>query len=266
MSKRPVFSLEGRVALVTGGSGKLGIEHARALKGAGARVWSIDTVSPRDGIYDGLTLADITVRGDVARAITSVAEKEGRIDILVNNAAYTPPKSAWKFFTEYSIHEWNNDLAVQLTGSFNATCEAYRHMEKAGYGRIIFISSTSGVTATNNAKYPEGMYKYISYFPGKHGVIGLARAIASQIAKRQHEVGRTLDITANVLAPGAVDFNAFAETNLGSSFAEKLAERNMLGRPARPDEYAGGLVFLAGEESAFMTGHTFVMDGGQTVW
>ena len=130
------------------------------------------------------------------------------------------------------------------------------HMIKQKKGSVIQISSTSGITAPNHSKYPPGRFKSAAYPTVKTGLLGLTRAWASYFSS----VG-TPDVRVNAICLGAVNFKEITPKLL-----EKLKGRNMLGRPARPEEYNGAIVFLASDASAFMTAQTLIIDGGQTAW
>lgn len=257
-----LFSLEGRVAVITGGDGRLGIEHAKALSAAGATVYSFDTVRS-DALVKVATHidVDITKPEQIARAVSQVIKESGRIDILVNNAVIDPPlpkegKAGWEAYPEFPQAQWEKEIAVGLSGAQYLLQAVAPHMIKQKKGSVIQISSTSGITAPNHAKYPAGRFKSAAYPTVKTGLLGLTRAWASYFSA----VG-VPDVRVNALCLGAVNFKEITPELL-----EKLKRRNMLGRPAQPNEYHGALVFLASDASAFMTAQTLIIDGGQTAW
>ena len=259
---KDLFSLEGRVAVITGGDGRLGIEHAKALSAAGARVYSFDTVR-RDVLAEFATHmdVDITEPEKIADAVAKVVKETGRIDILVNNAVIDPPlpkegERGWEAYPEFSKGQWEKEIAVGLSGAQYSLQAVAPVMIKQKKGSVIQISSTSGITAPNHSKYPPGRFKSAAYPTVKTGLLGLTRAWASYFAA----VGAP-DVRVNALCLGAVNFKEITPELL-----EKLKGRNMFGRPARPSEYHGALVFLASDASAFMTAQTLIMDGGQTAW
>ncbi|MDO8553015.1 MAG: SDR family oxidoreductase [bacterium] len=257
-----LFSLEGRVAIVTGGDGRLGIEHAKALSVAGATVYSFDTVRS-DALAKVATHidVDITEPEQIARAVSQVIKDSGRIDILVNNAVIDPPlpkegEAGWEAYPEFPQAQWEKEISVGLSGAQYSLQAVAPIMIKQKKGSVIQISSTSGITAPNHSKYPAGRFKSAAYPTVKTGLLGLTRAWASYFSA----VGAP-DVRVNALCLGAVNFKEITPELL-----EKLKGRNMLGRPASPDEYHGALVFLASDASAFMTAQTLIMDGGQTTW
>ena len=256
-----LFSLEGRVAIITGGAGRLGREHALALQGAGALVHSFDT-APLE-TFHGIGMphrTDITDEESVRSAVAKVVDAHGRIDILINNAVIDPPLPAdgepgWEPYPEFPLAKWRKEVEVGLVGAHIVTKAIARQLERQGVGSIINVSSTSGITAPDHRKYPEGRFKSSAYPVVKTALLGLTRAWASYFAQMAPAV------RVNAVCFGAVNFKEITPELL-----EKLKGRNMLGRPARPDEYRGGIIFLASDASAFMTAQTLIMDGGQTAW
>ena len=257
-----LFSLEGRVAVITGGDGRLGIEHAKALCAAGAKVYSFDTARSDELAKIGTHIdVDITSPEQIASAVAQVVEKEGRIDILINNAVVDPPipkegEGGWVDYTEFPQAQWEKEIAVGLSGAQYAIQAVAPVMKKQKKGSVINISSTSGITAPNHSKYPAGRFKSAAYPTVKTALLGLTRAWASYFS-----AAGAPGVRVNAVAFGAVNFKEITPELL-----EKLKGRNMLGRPARPDEYHGAIIFLASDASAFMTAQTLVMDAGQTAW
>jgi len=257
-----LFSLDGRVAIVTGGDGRLGLEHAKALTGAGAHVYSFDvvrseTLEPFATHID----VDITRPAEVTSAVATVVAEAGRIDILINNAVIDPPmpkegEKGWEDYVEFPYVQWEKEISVGLSGAHYVTQAVAPIMMQQGKGSIVNVSSTTGITASNHAKYPPGRFKSPAYGTVKTALIGLTRAWASYFSAKE-----TPGIRVNAVCFGAVHFK---ETT--PELLEKLKGRNMLGRPAHPNEYHGAIIFLAGDASAFMTAQTLIIDGGQTAW
>jgi NAD(P)-dependent dehydrogenase (short-subunit alcohol dehydrogenase family) len=267
-----LFSLTGRVALVTGGAGLLGGEFCRTLAGAGAAV----VVADLDGIAAEEVAAAIEREGEKARAIAldvtqpesarrAVAEGVGafgRLDILVNCAALDPKFDAshagqhTNAFEDYPLEMWNQALAVNLTGMFLCSQAAARPMLEQGSGVIINLCSTYGLVGPDQRIYERpgqpAQFKPVHYSVTKAGVLGLTRYMATYYA------GRNLRV--NALTPGGV-FNQHDET-----FVRSYSARTVLGRMARKDEMNGALLFLASEASSYMTGANLVVDGGWTAW
>ncbi len=260
-----LFSLEGKTAIITGGAGRLGIEHAIILKSAGATVVSFDVTKSTalEGIAEQY-IVDITKPLDIKTAVDTIAKKHGGINILINNAAINPKvgKDATAadeaMFSPYELYpqlQWDKELAVGLSGSQFCIQAVAPYMMKQREGSIINISSTSSITAPQHGKYEKGKFKSVAYPTIKTALLGLTRAWASYFA---------------AVAPGVrVNSVSFGAVNFGSmepEFIAKLGARNMLGRPAQPDEYQGVILFLASKASEFITASNMVVDGGQTAW
>ncbi len=259
-----LFSLSGKVAIVTGGAGRLGFQHIDALHKAGATVVSFD-VTKNDAL-DGIAeqhVVDITNPAEVKRIVDEVAKKNGGIDILINNAALNPKASSTdpeqlKFFAPYESYPaelWKREIDVGLSGAQFCIQAVAPYMMKKKEGSIINIASTSSITAPQHAKYEEGKYKSAAYPTVKTALLGLTRAWASYFA---------------ATAPGIrVNSVSFGGVNFGSNDPERIAKlghRNMFGRPAVPSEYQGVVIFLASNASSFVNASNLVADAGQTSW
>ena len=260
-----LFGLEGKVAIVTGGAGRLGFQHIDILRKAGATVHSLD-INKNDKIIAAMAtqhIIDITNPVAVKKIVDAIAGQEGRIDILINNAALNPKASSIaendaKMFVpyeNYSAELWNKEIAVGLSGA-QFCCQAVApHMMKRKIGSIINIASTSAITAPSHGKYEKGKFKSAGYPTVKTALLGLTRAWASYFA---------------ATAPGIrVNSVSFGSVNFGNKSPEalaKLSARNMLGRPAAPNEYQGVILFLASNASNFINASNLVADGGQTAW
>ncbi|MGF7212668.1 gluconate 5-dehydrogenase [Skermanella aerolata] len=249
------FSLEGRIAFVTGASRGLGRALALALAEAGATV----AVAGRDEDALGVTATCIRERGrnasvhafDVrdtratADAVTSVADRWGRLDILVANAGI----SIRRPLEEHTIEAWREVIDVDLTACFVLGREAGLIMKEAGYGRLVFIASIMG-TRLSRPTIP-------GYSAAKAGIEGLTRSFAVELGP--------FGVTSNAIAPG------FFKTEMNRPLLEdpevdsKVRSRVALRRWAEPDELAGAAVFLASHASSYVTGQTLLVDGGVTV-
>ena len=197
------------------------------------------------------------------KAVGAVGKKEGHIDILINNAALNPKASsntpeALKMFAPYENYPeelWNQEIAVGLNGS-QFMCQAVApYMMKQKTGSIINIASTSAITAPSHGKYEKGKFKSAGYPTVKTALLGLTRAWASYFAS-----------TAPGVRVNAVSFGTVNFGNKTPEMLEKLSGKNMIGRPANPDEYRGVILFLASDASKFITASNLVADGGQTAW
>ena len=168
----------------------------------------------------------------------------GRVDILVNNAGITRTAMLHKMTQQ----QWQDVLAVHLTGSFNCLQAVVGGMMERQYGRLIFVTSAAGVLGTIGQ---------INYSAAKAGILGMAKSSAKELAR--------YNITANAIAPGAA--TPMTETiRTDERFKEKYLERIPLGRWAEPDEVAPVFVFFASDASAYVTGQVVAADGGMTIY
>ncbi|OGD29691.1 hypothetical protein A2833_02530 [Candidatus Azambacteria bacterium RIFCSPHIGHO2_01_FULL_44_55] len=260
-----LFSLEGQLAIVTGGAGRLGVQHCKILHDAGARVISFDVA--RNGELDGIAeqvVVDITSHNAVTRTVDTLVSVCGRIDILINNAAFNPRvgKDAdatsdehWSPYEIYPESTWRKEFAVGLDGTQWCTQAVAKYMIPQNRGCIINIASTSAITAPDHRKYKPGKFKSVAYPIIKAALVMHAKDWASYFSR----VAPCIRI--NSVCFGAVNFGS-----MDPEFLAKLGERNMLGRPARPDEYQGVILFLCSKAAEFITASTLVADGGQTAW
>ena len=260
-----LFSLEGRVAIITGGAGRLGIKHAEILHAAGASVISFDVARSDDlNKIAEQVIVDITKRADVVDAVDKIVARHSRIDILINNAAFNPKvgldtdttgNECWSPHEQYPEELWRMELDIGLNGAMFCTQAVARSMISRNRGCILNVSSTSAITAPDHRKYKSGRFKSAAYPVEKAALLGLTRSWAAYFASVAPKV------RVNAICFGAVNFGS-----IEPEFLAKLGERNMLGRPAMPDEYKGTVLFLCSDASTFMTASTLVVDGGQTAW
>lgn len=251
-----IFSLEGRVALVTGASRGLGRAMALALAGCGAHV----VVNGRNEEGIAATHAAILAAGGAATAMafdtTDIAAADaaidrieaqiGRLDILVNNAGYGNGRSG----SETSNGEWDEIINVDLNACFRLARRASVGMIRRGWGRVINISSINAHIAREaNA----------SYCAAKAGLEGMTRALAVEWGPK--------GITVNAIAPGYMMTPDNMATALRADPVqrERFAQRTALGRWGQGDELDGAVVFLASNAAAYCTGHVLIVDGGMSV-
>ena len=266
------FSLEGRVALVTGGAGLLGEQFCRTLAGAGAAVAVVD-LYPEGArrVAEGIRAAggqahpyavDITDPAAVRAAVDDIRTRWGRLDVLVNSAALDPKVSAdgevrsSGAFEGFPLETWQQALDVNLTGMFIITQAVARVMRDQNKGSIINICSTYGLVGPDQRIYQKPgqppQYKPVYYTVTKAAVLGFTRYLATYYAGTE--------IRVNALTPGGV-YNHQDE-----AFVQAYSARTVLGRMARKDEMNGALLFLASDASSYMTGANLVVDGGWTAW
>jgi len=273
--KKDIFSLEGKVVVVTGAAGLLGRQHADAVASFGGSLVLLDLNSTlvedlaselnyKYGVNAAGYAVDITSEEEIEQNCKDVLQRCGKIDALVNNAANNPKVdelSGKNFFRmeNFPIEIWNADIAVGLTGAFLCA----KHYGTAisnnpDGGLIINISSDLGLIAPDQRLYAkpdlpkeQQPVKPVTYSVIKTGLIGLTRYLATYWPDR---------VRCNVLCPGGVDLD------LPKDFINKVTERIPMGRMAEPDEYKGVLIFLLSEASKYMNGAMISVDGGRSIW
>lgn len=264
------FTLEGRVAVVTGATGLLGIQHCRTLSDAGAIVYAVDMhEEPLSSFVrelgDEHVAATLDVTDcDAVRALRdTIMQQHGGVDILVNNAAINDmverPNSTVhdSMFENYGLDMFRRVLDVNVASLFYTSQVLGELMATAGKGSIINIGSTYGVAAPNQDLYRDvngvqRFYKGVAYPVSKSAVIMMTRFIATYWGPR--------GVRANCISPGGV-LNGQEEW-----FVQQYSSRTPLGRMALPDDFAGALLFLASDASRYVTGQNLQVDGGWTTW
>lgn len=244
-----MFDLTGKCALVTGASGGIGADIARALHSRGATLALSGTrVAPLDALAAELGERAFVVPGNLSDAqgteqLAKDAEAAlGRIDILVNNAGLTRDQLAMRMKDD----DWQSVLDVNLTAAFRLSRAVLRGMMKRRWGRIIGITSIVGVT---------GNPGQANYAASKAGLIGMSKSLAAEVASR--------GITVNCVAPG---FITTAMTDaLNDEQKSKLLTGIPAGRMGEPGEIAAGVLYLASEEAAYVTGQTLHINGGMAM-
>jgi 3-oxoacyl-[acyl-carrier protein] reductase len=244
-----MFDLTGKGALVTGASGGIGAAIARDLHRAGATVAISGTREERlkevaDELGDRVHVlpCDLRDRESVGKLAGDADAAVGQLDILVNNAGITRDN----LFMRMTDEEWDDVIAVNLTSVFILIRGALRGMMKRRYGRVINIASISGMIG--NPGQP-------NYAATKAGMIGMTKSLAREVATR--------GITANCIAPG------FIETPMTQALTEKQVEAIASAIPAsnfgQPEDISAAAVYLASEESRYVTGHTLHVNGGMVM-
>ena len=267
-----LFRLDGAVAIVTGGLGRLGSQYARALTDAGASVALFDVTTDRNAVLQSLSdagapisihVVDATVRAAVDDAIAEVVARFGTPSILVNNAGLgsSPADAALETgrFERYPESAWDAMIESHLKSAFVVSQSFITQFRSAQSttGSIINVSSTYGssrpisrcttIVVSDGAEF----YKPIGYSVAKSGVLNFTRWLAEYCAP--------FGVRVNTLVPGGVKEAAHAP-----EFVAEYVKRTPLGRMAQDDDYNGAIVFLASRASAYMTGAMLVVDGGWT--
>jgi NAD(P)-dependent dehydrogenase (short-subunit alcohol dehydrogenase family) len=267
-----LFRLDGRVAIVTGGHGRLGTQYARALTAAGASVALFDLVSTTGPVLQALVdsgarvsshVVDATDRAAVDAAIAEVAARFGTPSILVNNAGLgsSPADAALETgrFEQYPESAWDAMLESHLKSAFITSQSFIARFRDVGLdaGSIVNVSSTYGVVSPDQSVYDDRrlggaeFYKPIGYSVAKSGMLNFTRWLAEYCAP--------FGVRVNTLVPGGVQEAAHAP-----GFVAEYVKRTPLGRMATDEDYNGAIVFLASRASAYMTGAMLVVDGGWT--
>ncbi|MAD51016.1 MAG: beta-ketoacyl-ACP reductase [Candidatus Marinimicrobia bacterium] len=248
-----IKTLDGKIALVTGGSSGIGTAIAQSFAQAGAHV-AFTYHSNKEGAES--VLAEIEAMGvkgayfqadmaDFAKAqevVDQVNEKIGTLDILVNNAGANQDKVVWKM-TETM---WDEVIDTDLKGVFNYIRAASPNFREKKYGRIITVSSINAL---------RGKFGQSNYAAAKAGVIGLSKSVAK-------ELGRS-NVTVNVVCPGLIATKMIQ--SMPDDFKEKAMEEIVLGRIGTPEDVAEVITFLSGDGAKHITGEVIKVDGGQYI-
>ena len=247
-----LFSLEGRVALVTGGSKGLGEAIARALASAGADIVTCsrhldevqrtaESIAKDTGRRVFALEVDVTDREQVEAMVSRAIKEFGNIDILVNNAGYARKDSMLDADDDY----WDYVLKVNLTGPMYCARAVGRHMAERRSGKIINIGSVYSLVGSNGKA---------AYAVSKGAILQMTRSLALEWAQ--------YNIQVNVICPGSFETPMNAAALSRPEVVEMLAKKIPMGRSGRPDEIGGAAIFLASEASRFVTGAILSVDGG----
>ena len=269
--KKNLFSLTGKVAVVTGGAGLLGQVFCQALVTAGANVAIIDldkqaadkTAATMNKAETQKVIAvecDITYPESVSAMVKTVVTQLGGIDILLNNAASKGSNLDQFFapFENYSLQAWREVMAVNIDGLFLVAQSVGSQMKKQGGGSIIQVSSIYGVVAPDQRIYQGSEYNGrpintpAVYSVSKAAVLGLTSYLSTYWADSK--------IRVNTLTPGGI------ESGQNSEFNQKYSNRVPLGRMGEASELTGALIYLASDASSYVTGQNIIVDGGLSAW
>jgi len=245
--------LKDRVAIITGGARGIGKKISQTFLKEGASVYIFDvnqeegarTVGEFQQAYDGKVIffkVDITDEKSVEQSIEKIIEAEGRIDILVNNAGITRDN----LILRMSLEDWKKVIDINLTGAFICSKHTVKYMVKNRSGKIINISSIVGV---------HGNAGQSNYSSSKAGIIGLTKTLARELAGR--------NILVNAIAPGYIETEMTEK--LSDKIKEKLMEQIPAGRLGSVDDVAKTALFLASDDSNYITGTVISLDGGMGI-
>lgn len=251
------FDLTGKVALVTGGNGGIGLGMAHALAEAGADVvvWGrnrakCDEAGERlaaHGTRVSATSVDVSDEESVIRGFAGAVEAMGRVDAVFANAGVIGAASS---FMDLATDEYRRVMAVNLDGVFFTLREAARHMTaREGGGSLVAVSSLSAV---------EGMARGQHYAATKGAVISMVRACAVELAR--------FGIRANAVLPGWIDTDMASPLLRSEAFRDRVLKRVPVRRWGAPDDFGGVAVYLASDASRYHTGDAIVIDGGYSIF
>lgn len=268
------WDIKDKVCIVTGAAGLLGAQFSDALLEAGGLVCLLDIdrvnldekTKKLEAKYPNRCLtivADITDEKSVLQARERILEEFGRIDVLINNAANNPKveegTESFSRVENFTLEQWEEDLAVGLTGAF-LCCKVFgSEMVKNRSGVIVNIASDLSVIAPDQRIYQDPTLdreaqpvKPVTYSVVKTGLLGLTRYLATYWAD--------CGIRVNALSPGGV------YTDQPDDFVKRLTNLIPMGRMAAIDEYRDAILFLCSDASKYMIGQNLVIDGGRTIW
>jgi NAD(P)-dependent dehydrogenase (short-subunit alcohol dehydrogenase family) len=246
-----LFSLEGKVAVVTGGTSGIGRALSLGLADAGAdviasarRQQQVDETAKEIEARGRKTLrmaSDVSDRASLEKLLAATLESFGKVDILVNCAGIIKRRPT----IDLPEEEWNNILNVNLTGTLRA-CQVFgKSMLERGYGRIINIASLNSFVALSEVA---------AYAASKAGVASLTRSLAVEWSKK--------GVTVNAVAPGVFRTDLNAQLLDSTSRGQELLMRTPMGRFGKTEELIGAVVYLASDSASFVTGQSLVVDGG----
>lgn len=251
--------LKGKVCLITGGASGIGLATADALAQLGASVCILDlnsdaahaaaeSLSSRHGIAALGAKASVDNEEQVQEAVTQCCRTLGEVDVLVNNAGILPPNLV--NFSDIALADIEEMLRVHVMGTCTVTRALINTMVQRGFGRVINLSSVSGVL---------GAPRRIGYSTAKHAIVGFTRTLALEVAR--------YGVTVNAVAPAYVLTQTVKKRiDAGLLDYERYAQRTPAGRWALPEEVANAIAFLALPASGFITGAVLPVDGGYTIY
>ena len=250
--------LSGKIVIVTGGGGGIGGATCRRFAEEGAKVAVFDiNADAAEHVAAGITAAggvadavacDITDHAAVGAAVAGIAEKRGRVDVLVNNAGW----DVFRLFRDSTPADWRKLIDINLIGALNMTHAVIPGMMAQGGGRIVMVSSDAARVGSSGESV---------YAACKAGLVGFAKTLAREHAR--HRIG------VNVVCPGATHTALFEDYKKGAGNPDKLEEAFRravpMGRIGEPEDLPGAIVFFSSDDAAFITGQVLSVSGGLTM-
>jgi len=247
------FRLDGKTALVTGGTRGIGRAIVEGFAEAGANV-AVVSRTPNPDLEDTISSmgrqylhhsADLSDRNQTRKVVSTVIEAMGGLDILVNNSGIIPRSQA----EEFNEHDWDATIEVNLSATFLLCQEAGKHMIQKGMGKIINTASVLSF---------QGGINVIAYTASKHGITGLTKTLANEWAAK--------GINVNAIAPGYIVTKLTAALEQDPVRGKNILNRIPTGRWGQPEDIAGAALFLASAASDFVNGTVLTVDGGWMAW
>lgn len=252
-----LFAMHEKTVIITGGSGYLGTAIADGLVSLGATVVIADVTEPPYAKSNMFFLpCDVSDTDSIRVMFKTACERTGRVDVLINGAAYGAGYGKEGTVDRMSDADWLRGVDGALGTTFRCTREAIPYMERAGGGSIVNIASMYGLVSPDPSIYGEsGLNNPANYGAGKAGVLQFTRYCAAHYAP--------VGIRVNSISPGSFPHPA---KPLNPELAEELKRKTMLRRVGQAEEIVGAAVLLASDASAYMTGSNITVDGGWTAW
>ena len=246
-----LFSLQGKVALVTGASRGLGRAMAMGLAAAGAlvvlaardreRLLEVAEAIRQQGGQADIQAFDLADEAAVVAAVPAIVQRHGRLDVLLNNAGIC----LWQPLLDSSLDDWRRTLDINLTAHYLLAREAGRPMLAQGSGAIINVASYVARV---------GREKLQAYVASKHGVVGLTKSLAGELGPH--------GIRCNAICPGYFHTDMAEPVSANPALWETVRSHISVGRWGNPEELQGAAVFLASDASSYVNGHSLMVDGG----
>ena len=243
-------SLDGQVALITGGAGGLGREAASWLAAAGAQVVIADVSAASleraaDWLADAKSfyyaVLDVTDSAAVRALVADIESRYGRLDVLLTSHGFPRDRR----LREMGDDDWNDVINVCMTGTFLCIREASRLMTSQAYGRIITVASRAW----------QGNPGQANYSAAKAGVVGLTKSVAKELGRH--------GVTANAIAPGLIETASLRELATFDQIAERAIRDNSIKRIGQPGDVAAAVLYLASPQAGFITGEVIHVSGGR---